>query len=144
MSQENVEAARAIWPFETVDLVELFNRSDMLGQIASAIPPDTEIVFGPGAPGERPTYYGPEGFAAGWRDWLEPYENYWLEVEDFIDAGGDEVVLPARVRARTRRDGVQIGHAPAAVCRITNGKITRVGFYLDRAEALEAVGLSGS
>ena len=79
--------------------------------------------------------------AEGWRDWLEAYETYWLEVEDFIDAGDEKVLMPARVQARTRRDGVLVEHAPAAVCVLRDGRITRITFYLDRAEAFEAVGL---
>jgi hypothetical protein len=37
---------------------------------------------------------------------------------------------------------VEIEHAPAAICTLADGKIGRLAFYLDRAEALEAVGLS--
>jgi ketosteroid isomerase-like protein len=63
-------------------------------------------------------------------------------VEEFIDGGGDDVLMLAHVRARTLRDGVQIEHAPAAVCTLADGRIGQLAFYLDRAEALEAVGLS--
>ena len=88
-----------------------------------------------------PTFHGITGLVAGWRDWLEPYESYWLEVEDFIDAGGDRVVVPARGRARTRRDRVLVEHSPAAVFTIRSGKLARVSFHLDRGQALAAVGL---
>lgn len=143
MSQENVEAAKAIWFSDPVELVALFRALDAPSPLLAAISPDTEVVFVPLAPGaETPTFQGLEGLAEGWRDWLEPYDTYWLEVEDFIDGGGDEVLMPARVQARTRRDGVLIDHAPAAICTLTDGKISRLVFYLDRGKALEAVGLS--
>jgi hypothetical protein len=106
MSQENVDAVKAIWPHE-VDVVELAQNPEVLPQFAAAISPDTEVVFMTGALGVlNPTFQGIAGLVEGWRDWLEPYESYRLEVEDFIDAGGDRVVVPARVQARTRRDGV--------------------------------------
>jgi ketosteroid isomerase-like protein len=141
MSQENVDAVKAIWPHE-VDVVELAQNPAVLPQFAAAISPETEVVFMTGALGvPNPTFQGIAGLVEGWRDWLEPYESYRLEVEDFIDAGGDRVVVPARVQARTRRDGVLVEHSPAAVCTISNGKLARVSFHLDRLQALEAVGL---
>ena len=110
MTRENVEVVKAIWPHE-VDMVELAQRPHLPSQVADAIDPDAEIVFMSDAPGvPNRTYRGIAGFAEGWRDWLEPYESYRLEVEDFIDAGSDRVLAPARVQARTRRDGVLVEH----------------------------------
>jgi ketosteroid isomerase-like protein len=141
MSQENVEIVKAIWPQE-VDVVELAQRPQLPSQVAAAIDPDAEIVFMSDAPGvPNPTYRGIAGLAEGWRDWLEPYESYRLEVEDFIDAGSDRVLVPARVQARTRRDGVLVEHFPAAVCTIRDGRLAQVTFHLDRHQALEAVEL---
>src|SRR5215210_892953 len=77
----------------------------------------------------------------GWRDWLEPYESYWIEVEDWIDAGDEDVLIPVRISARTHRHGVVVEHSPAAICTVRNREIVRAVFYLDRGEALEAVGL---
>jgi ketosteroid isomerase-like protein len=141
MSQENFDALRSVWPSKAVDLVELFNQPDAGPDFASAMSPDARVVFGPGDPGNR-SYRGAEGLVEGWRDWLEPYAEYALEVEQFIDASEDRVVMLAKVRARTRRDAVLIEHSPAAVYELSNGMVTRIDFYLDRAEALEAVGLS--
>src|SRR5439155_7121300 len=83
---------------------------------------------------------GLHGFADAWREWLEPWDSYYVEVEEFIDVG-DEVVSLVRVSARTTRDGVAIEHRPAAVWSVREGKVARVRFYLHRPEALEAAGL---
>jgi ketosteroid isomerase-like protein len=87
------------------------------------------------------TSHGLQGFVDGWRDWLEPWESYYIEAEDFIDAG-DQVVSLTRVLAQTTRDAVAVEHRPAAVWSLREGKIVRVRFFLDRGEALEAAGLS--
>jgi ketosteroid isomerase-like protein len=143
MSQAIVETVRALWADEPVDLVAAFEDLALAPPLVAAVDPDTQIFFNPEAPGsEDPGFRGLEGLAEGWRDWLEPYECYVLEVEDYIDAGGGAVYVPARVRARTRRDGVAIEHEPAAVFTFRDGKIARLAFYLDRAEALEAAGLA--
>ena len=69
-----------------------------------------------------------------------PWESYYIEAEEFIDAG-EEVVTLTRVLAQTTRDSVAVEHRPAAVWSLRQGKIVRVRFYLERDEALEAAGL---
>lgn len=86
-------------------------------------------------------FYGVDGFAAGWRDWLEPWESYEIRAEEFLDAG-DRVVAFVHVRGRTRRNGVVVEHAPAAVWTVLDGKVSAIEFYLDRTEAPKAVGLA--
>ena len=83
---------------------------------------------------------GLEGLNAIWAEWLTPWKTYRIEAERFID-GGDAVVVFARVEARTTRDGVLMQHAPAAVWSFRDGKVVDITFYLEREEALEAVGL---
>jgi ketosteroid isomerase-like protein len=86
-------------------------------------------------------YHGLAGFARGWREWLEAWTSYRIEVEDFIDAG-DKVVSLVRVAARTARDDVLMHHTPGAVWTIRDGKVASIHFYLDRSEALEAAGVA--
>jgi ketosteroid isomerase-like protein len=140
VSEENVELVRASWPQE-FDVVPLVADADSLGQTFGGLSDDVEVEFvanTPGLPDVR--YRGAPGLADGWRDWLAPYESYRLAAEELIDAGDDVLVL-ARVRARTHRDGVVIEHAPAAVCTVRGGQIVRARFYLDRDQAMEAVGM---
>ena len=147
MSQENVEVVKRV-QVSGVDLAGLFRASAVPDPAATGIDLtafesdfETEFiarrVFG-SVP--MSTSHGLEGFAEAWRDWLEPYESYYIEAEEFIDAG-DEVVSLTRVLAKTTRDTVAVEHRPAAVWSLREGKIVRVRFYLDRGEALEAAGL---
>jgi ketosteroid isomerase-like protein len=147
MSQENVEVVKRVQA-SGVDLVELLRASTVPDPSATGIDLtafesdfETEFiahrVFGSIRPRAS---HGLDGFVESWRDWLEPWESYYIEVEEFIDAG-DEVVSLTRVLAQTTRDAVAVEHRPAAVWSLREGKIVRVRFYLDRGEALQAAGL---
>ncbi|MBN1528327.1 MAG: hypothetical protein JW895_04665 [Thermoleophilaceae bacterium] len=138
----DADSVRGLWADEPVDLVVLFQGgSSALDDLAAVLDPDTEIAFRPLEPGDRdPGLRGADGLAQGWIDWLEPYASYLLEIEDFVD-GPKGVYMPARVRARTRRGGVEVAHEPAAVCTLRDGRVARLFFYLDRSEARIAAGL---
>jgi ketosteroid isomerase-like protein len=71
---------------------------------------------------------------------LEAWEERRLEPEEFIDAGGDVVVLLHEYR-RGRGSGVELETDTAIVFAVRNGRVVRIQGYMDRAEALEAAGL---
>jgi ketosteroid isomerase-like protein len=148
MSRENVEIVKRVQA-SGVDLAGLFQASTLPDPAATGIDLaafdsnfQTEFIARRAAGGSIPPRVarGLLGFAESWRDWLEPWESYYIEVEEFIDAG-DEVVSLTRVRAKTTRDAVAVEHRPGAVWSLRDGRIVRVRFYLDREEALEAAGL---
>jgi ketosteroid isomerase-like protein len=147
MSQENVEIVKRVQA-SGVDLAELFRASTLPDPAATGIDLtafdpnfETEFIARRSAGAVQPSVsHGLLGFAEGWRDWLEPWESYYIEAEEFIDAG-DQVVSLTRVRAKTTRDAVAVEHRPAALWSLRDGRITRVQFYLHREEALEAAGL---
>jgi ketosteroid isomerase-like protein len=144
MSQENVELVKRFQP-SGLDLVEVFSAgADQLvsGDEAELFTDDFEVAFiAEAAGGQDLQARGSAGLTAMWLEWLTPWRSYRLDVEEFIDAG-DAVVVLARVQARTERDGVLVQHSPAAIWRIRGGKVAAIHFYLDRAEALEAVRFS--
>jgi ketosteroid isomerase-like protein len=144
MSRENVEFVKILQP-SGVDLVEIF--AEGVNEFPDDVDPEAFVsdfesrVF-PGVPGmEQPLARGVDGLVAMWREWLTPWASFRLDAERFIDAG-DDVVVFARVQSRTARDDVLVEHSPTAVWSIRDGKVVSIHFYLDRAEALEAVGLS--
>jgi ketosteroid isomerase-like protein len=140
VSAAELDLVKSIWPREA-DMVEMLDAlPELERRLDGVIEPDTEIRFYPDELGQLGTQRGLEGFATAWREWLEPWQAYRLEVEDYVDAGGGNIVALARVRAVTRRDGVEVRHDPAAVCAVRDGRIVRIGFYLDRADALAAAG----
>jgi len=140
VSQENVELVRSMQP-SGIDVVAALEgeQPGLLGVNPSLLSGDLESTFI--APGLRSdTRHGLDGFAAGWRDWVEAWQRYEVWTEDFIDAG-DAVVVFARVNAVTRRDAIPMEHAPAAVWTLRDGIVCRIDFYYERTEALKAVGL---
>jgi ketosteroid isomerase-like protein len=146
VSQAHVDIVRSMQP-SGVDLVEVFEQG-RFEQVAAFADPqgvfdpafETSFIASEAAAAARVSYRGAQGLVDGWREWLEAWDRYELEAEDFID-GGDEVVVMVRVRARTRRGGVEMQHAPAAVWGFKHGAVVRIDFYLERAQALRAVGL---
>jgi ketosteroid isomerase-like protein len=149
MSDENVAIVRSIQPTERVDLVELFAQGASEGSVPGnididVVSDDAEIEFVGQAVGplQDRRLRGVEGLIEGWHDWLEPWASYVMETEDVIDAGSLVVSL-IHVTAKTLHSGVEVEHDPAAVWTVEGGLIVAVTFYLDRAQALEAAGLSG-
>jgi ketosteroid isomerase-like protein len=144
MSQENVDLVKRFQP-SGLDLVEVFSAgADRLvsADDAELFTDDFEVAFSAeAAGGQARQARGADGLTVMWREWLTPWKSYRLDVERFIDAG-DAVVVFARVQARTQRDDVLVQHSPAATWKIREGRIAAIHFYLQREEALEAVGLT--
>ncbi len=86
-------------------------------------------------------FRGREGL---WR-WTAMTREIWgewrFELERLIPAG-DQVVALVRVVARGSSSGVPLDRETAHVWTLKDGRVARCEVYLDRSEALEAVGLS--
>ena len=136
MSGENLEIVQGV--------IDASRRGDMEAVFAAY---DTDIEWHIGnvaAPitDFEPVYRGHDGIRTFWRTWFEGWENVSFDYEDFIDAGARVItVLTQRMRGRT--SGVdQEWVSYAQTWTIRDGKIVRVEFFPNRAEALEAAGLS--
>jgi ketosteroid isomerase-like protein len=70
----------------------------------------------------------------------ESFENSAMDVERLVDAG-DQVVSLIVMRATGRGSGVSVERKDAIVSTLQAGKITRIDWYNDQAQALEAAGL---
>ena len=131
MSQENVDTIRRGY----ADL----NRRDVEAWL-DAFHANAEMHDLAGGP-EAPPRQGHEALRA----WVETVDSLWedgrYEPHEFIDAG-DFVVVAVRIRGRRRDTRVTIDVPMFQVFEMREGKIQRGSAYLDKAEALEAVGLS--
>jgi hypothetical protein len=126
-----VELTRALFPSE-IDMVEFVRSGGALPpELAERIAPDLEVEFFPRALGGGSQEGGLSGLIDGWREWLEPYESYVIEMKDFEEVGDEQAVILVRVRARTHRDGVLVEHAPAALATVSGGMLVSLRFYLD-------------
>jgi ketosteroid isomerase-like protein len=130
MSEENVEIVR-----------EAHERFTKTGQpIWERIDADTE-VFDHDIPDARNPYRGVDGVTDWLSDFAEAWDSYGMEVERLIDAG-DRVVSLFRIRAVGAGSGVSVDRGDGMVWTFRDGKLARLDYFNDQAEALEAAGLS--
>jgi ketosteroid isomerase-like protein len=143
MSQENVEIVKRLHPGNGTDLVALLHDQAAFQAVASAVEPlfKPDFTLETTVLGLRETYTGLEGLRQAWIDWLEPWSSYFDELEDAVDLG-DRVMLVGHHRGKRRDSEAEVEMFAAAIYTVKDGKVSHVAYYADRAEALEAAGLS--
>jgi uncharacterized protein len=72
------------------------------------------------------------------RSWLSAWEDWRVEVEDYLEIG-DYVVVLASYRGRGKGSGVEIRQLGAHVFRLRDGKVVRLEIFADREKAIESV-----
>ncbi len=90
---------------------------------------------------DQEEYRGHAGVAQWLEEWGAAWSEWTYEPEQYIDAG-DLVVVFTHTTAKGRGSGVELDREEGVVYKLRDGKITDIEYYNDRAEALEAVGLS--
>ena len=128
MSQENVEAARRC--------IEAYRSGDYEGAL-EYLAPDVVWEIGQELPAR-----GPDEVREVWRRWDAEWEELETEADEIIDAG-DRLVVAVRYRGRGRVSGVEVDDLIFEVHTLRDGRCIRKIEFSTRAEALEAVGLSG-
>jgi ketosteroid isomerase-like protein len=145
MSQENVEVARH-W-YEAINgWLETYwaDPGRSLGDT-----PGTEALFGRMDPEVEwnwlftpGTLRGREQLLGAASDWIETVDSWRIEVEDVLDGSDERVVALVRVVARGRGSGVPVDQRVFSVLTVRDGKVARIDDHTERADALEAAGLS--
>src|SRR6185437_1773423 len=131
MSQENLDLARRGY--------EAFARGDLDAAI-EFMHPEIE-AHDPRELPDAAIYRGREAVRRDWEQTSALFEDFSIDVEKSFDRG-DEVVVFLRFRGRARESNTEVEAPVAHVWTIRDGKAVRLRQFLDRAEALEAVGLS--
>ena len=133
MSQENVEIVR-----EALESALGGNQERM----AQLVDPEVEFHGTIGGLQEGQIAHGQSEIDQTFEsEDLEAWEERRLEAEEFIDAGDNVVVLLHEYR-RGKGSGVELETDTALVVAVSGGRVVRIQGYMDRAAALEAVGLS--
>ena len=103
--------------------------------------PDAEMVPAPEWPEREPI----RGAEAIWDFYVE-VTGTWAEglgeLGEVIEAGADKIVANNRRDARGRTSGAGVEFSYWTVITYRNGKVVRMEWFADRAQALDAVGLS--
>jgi ketosteroid isomerase-like protein len=133
MSHENVERLR--------QGLDAFNRRDTAAWLALC-DPDLENIPPRDWPESDPVR-GPE---AVWDFFVEAQEVWGeesppFEYAEIIDAGNDKVVADIRREVQGKASGASVAWSYWQVGTLRNGKLLRMEWFADRAEALEAVGV---
>jgi ketosteroid isomerase-like protein len=131
MSEENVEIVRRG--------LEALDRRDLSSWLAVS-DEDCEVV--PSHDWPEPGVRGPEAVFDWYLqafDYLQPFRTADTE---FIDAGADKVLLQYRTDLRGRGSGAKFEFRRWCVVTLRKGRALRTEWFTDRAEALEAAGLS--
>ncbi|HZA90232.1 MAG TPA: nuclear transport factor 2 family protein [Solirubrobacterales bacterium] len=83
-------------------------------------------------------YQGYEGIRRFWTEFLSIWEEYAVELQEIVDAGG-QVVAVMRMTGRTH--GVDVDELWSSLHTLRNGRIVRVQNFASPRCAFEAAGL---
>jgi ketosteroid isomerase-like protein len=85
------------------------------------------------------TYHGKEGFLEATADWTEGFSHWSVIPEEFIDTGGS-VLVRVRQVVRGVASGISIEGEFWFVFEIRGSQVSKVSFYIRRADALAEAG----
>ena len=123
--------------------VEAVNRRDLEAAFV-LYHPDVESIFDQRvvALGFEPVYRGREARIEAQRRWIDEWGEERTEPEELIDLGGGRLLLLVRNTGKGHSSGAVVDRNNAFLFTLSAGRVIHEQFFLDRAEALEAVGLS--
>jgi ketosteroid isomerase-like protein len=128
--RENVEVVR--------QAIEAFSRGEIQAALRSADP--DAVVDWTRSPGlERGVYRGHEQARRFMGTFHELFERVQVDPEDLV-VHGDTVIVPTCMRV-TGRYGIELETRHASLFRLRHGLIVLWRFFIDRSDALAAVGL---
>ena len=139
MSKENVDVVRRMnEAFDRVAKGDFGALEEALAQLDPAI-----VWYGTvGGVDEQRVARGYEELMRAFADNFGTWESLTLETEDYIDAGGDHVVVLWHEIARSRHSQEEMETRTGVVYRLRDGKVVEARGYMNRDDALEAAGLS--
>ena len=131
MSQENVEIVRR--------MNEAWNGRDH-GAWLAAYSPEAEIDWSRSRGPLRGVYRGHRELEAFWNELWSTFAELQVEPHGFTEVGS-EVVVPNTAHMQGR-EGIEVIARSTQVQTLDNGQIIRLRMFQERAEALQAAGLS--
>jgi ketosteroid isomerase-like protein len=110
-------------------------------EMAELLDPDVAQHGTVGGVEEGTLARGPGEITQLYKSEADAWDRQRIEAERLIDAG-DQVVVFQREYQRGRSSGLELVVDTAGVVDLRDGRVVRIQGYMDRAAALEAVGLS--
>ena len=128
MSQENVEVVRSA--------VAALNARDLEGYLACCRE-DVELHL----PVVAGVYKGPKGIKRWFADIEDAGPDFHIDLRRVKAIGGNQVIAFTHTASTGRASGIPMVSEGTNVYDLINRKISRIRIFLDRSEALKAVGL---
>jgi len=125
--QADVEAVR--------QAIDAFNRAGM-DALRALAGDDFEYDWSRSLAPNRGLYKGPEGFMEFINEQWNMFDDFRLEVHEYIPRG-QHVVVTATVHGRGRQ-GIPVSANSAHLYTFENGRLVRITLYQERDEALAA------
>jgi ketosteroid isomerase-like protein len=132
MSQENVEVVRRH--------IETWNRRDLTAWLA-LYSPDAEIDWSRARGPLKGVYRGRGERETLWNEFFFTFDEAQIKTPQGFTDAGSEVVVSNTTHFRGR-EGIEVSASSTWVFTVENGQITCLRLFQERAEALEAVGLT--
>ena len=129
MSEENVAVVRKAIAYEYYGVGDHAEAEAIF---------DPQVVLNPIDEGPSSGF---DAMRADMERWASVFDELKVTFEEIIDAG-EQVVVVAYHQGRGRESGIEVDTRFYEVYTLREGKVARVDEYIERAEALEAAGLS--
>jgi ketosteroid isomerase-like protein len=128
VSRENVDVVRRV--------VAAVNAHDLEGYLACCRE-DVELQL----PLVAGVYEGPEGIRRWFADIEDAAPDFHIDLRGVKAFGGNQVLAFIHTASTGRASGIPMAAEATNVYDLIDGKIRRIRIFLDRTEALRAVGL---
>jgi ketosteroid isomerase-like protein len=129
---------------ENVNVVRRANDAFLAGDVQTALAalhPQVEWHGTVGGMDEGRVAIGHAAVVQGFADYFAVWERMDMRAVEYLDAGGDDVVVLHHEVAKGRESGVVVESDPATINTVRDGLIVRVRSYMSREQALEVAGL---
>jgi ketosteroid isomerase-like protein len=90
------------------------------------------------------SWKGIAGMAEGFREYVDAWEEYRVEVDEFRELDDERVLVTFLRSGRGRTSGLELDQMRSegtSIFHVRDGKVTRLIFYLDRDRAFADLGL---
>ena len=127
-------------PQQNVETAQRFSEAVMRGDFGAAaaeVDPGLEIDDT-----DIPESTGADSFRSWLARWDESWESWRIEDLEVRPVGEDATISLFKMIVRGKGSGIELTREDAAVAEFRAGKIVRLGYYNDQAQALAAAGLA--
>jgi ketosteroid isomerase-like protein len=131
MSQENVEIVR--------NAVERFQAT---GEMSPEMTVEDVAWHDPPDFPDAQVHIGIDGVVHALGVWADAWDDWQVELDEFVDAGGERVLVRGKQRGRGKETGVLVEQPLCLVYLMRGGKAVEVRAFFDEGQALKAAGLS--